>query len=163
MSEKKEEATFAAGCFWGVEDAFRKMHGVVDTEVGYTGGHMAEPTYEDVCTGNTGHAESLHLWFDPEQVTYEELLDRFWKLHDPTQVNMQGPDVGHQYRSAIFYHTPEQQQQAEKSKEALEDSGTYSDPVATEIVQAGPFYRAEEYHQQYTEKTGQGGCHVQFN
>lgn len=147
-----EKATFAAGCFWGVEAAFAAQKGVVETVVGYTGGDDARPTYERVCTGQTGHAEAVEVSFDPGLITYERLLEVFWSIHDPTQHDRQGPDIGTQYRSAIFYHSPEQQHQALASKAALETSQHFSKPIATEIVPAGPFYRAEEYHQQYEQK-----------
>ena len=150
-----EKATFAAGCFWGVEEAFRQAPGVVSTAVGYTGGATAEPTYEQVCGGRTGHAEAVEVVFDPEQTRYEDLLEVFWGAHDPTQVNRQGPDLGDQYRSAIFYHTPAQQRAAEASKEA--QAASHSRPIATQIVPAGPFYLAEEYHQRYVLKKG-GQC-----
>jgi peptide-methionine (S)-S-oxide reductase len=151
-------ATFAAGCFWGVEETFRKVKGVTATAVGYSGGTMANPTYEDVCTDRTGHAEVVQVEFDPAQVSYEELLRVFWENHDPTTVNRQGPDIGRQYRSAIFYHIPEQKAAAEASKEELQKSGKYRRPIVTEITPAGPFYRAEEYHQRYLEKRGQTHC-----
>lgn len=157
---KTEKATFAAGCFWGVEAAFRQIDGVTDTQVGYTGGKTANPTYKEVCTDATGHAEAIEITFDPAKVSYEKLLDLFWRMHDPTQVNRQGPDVGAQYRSAIFYHSPEQKAAAEKFKAELEVSGKMRRPVATEIVPAGPFYRAEEYHQRYFEKNGGPACHI---
>ncbi|MEW6209026.1 MAG: peptide-methionine (S)-S-oxide reductase MsrA [Acidobacteriota bacterium] len=149
-----EKATFAAGCFWGVESAFRRVKGIISTQVGYTGGHQVDPTYREVCTGLTGHAESLEIIFDPAQVSYEELLEVFWNEHDPTTLNRQGPDVGTQYRSAIFYHTPEQEAAARASKERLQASNRYPRPIITEIVPATEFYRAEEYHQQYFEKQG---------
>lgn len=158
--QSMQKATFAAGCFWGVEETFRTLRGVTGTSVGYTGGHTENPTYRQVCDGNTGHAEAVRVEFDPSVVTYDELLDVFWKLHDPTQVNRQGPDVGSQYRSAIFYHSPEQKLAAERSLRALDESGEYSRPIATEIVQAGAYYLAEEYHQQYLHKRGLGAsCH----
>lgn len=153
MSET-EKATFAAGCFWGVESAFRRVKGVILTQVGYTGGHHANPNYREVCTGFTGHAEALEILFDPAQVSYEQLLEVFWNEHDPTTLNRQGPDVGSQYRSVIFYHTPEQEAVARMSKERLQSSGRYHRPIVTEIVPAAEFYRAEEYHQQYFEKQG---------
>ncbi len=147
-----EKATFAAGCFWGVESTFRRVKGVISTQVGYAGGHHPNPTYREVCTGFTGHAESLEIEFDPDQVSYEQLLEVFWDEHDPTTLNRQGPDVGSQYRSAIFYHTPEQEAAARASKEKLQSR--YSRPIVTEIIPASEFYRAEEYHQQYFEKQG---------
>jgi peptide-methionine (S)-S-oxide reductase len=154
-----EIATFGAGCFWGVEAAFRRVPGVLDVAVGYTGGHTANPTYKDVCTDRTGHAEVVEVTFDPAQVSYEQLLNVFWEEHDPTQVNRQGPDFGKQYRSAIFFHSPEQQAIATKSKAALEASGKFRRPIATEITPASTFYRAEEYHQRYLEKRGAASCH----
>jgi methionine-S-sulfoxide reductase len=160
MGKHTETATFAAGCFWGVEDSFRKIKGVLDVEVGYTGGHTADPTYKQVCTGATGHAEAAKIIFDPDIVSYDELVKDFFKLHDPTTPNRQGPDVGSQYRSAIFYHTAEQQKIAELIKEKTDHSGKYGHPVVTEVVPAGPFYRAEEYHQRYFEKNGGGVCHA---
>lgn len=155
-----EQATFAAGCFWGIESEFRKVPGVVDATVGYMGGHVDNPTYKQVCTDATGHAEVVHLEYDPEQVSYEQLLETFWRIHDPTQVNRQGPDFGSQYRSAIFYHTPQQKEAAEKSKAALDASGNLPRPVATEVTEAGTFWRGEEYHQQYLAKRGMGSCHM---
>lgn len=154
-----EIATFGAGCFWGVEAAFRRLPGVVDVAAGYSGGHMPNPTYKDVCSHTTGHAEVVQVTFDPQKITYDQLLDVFWQIHNPTQVNRQGPDVGTQYRSAIFVHSPEQQAIAEKSKAALAASGKFQRPIATEITTAGPFYRAEEYHQKYLEKHGAASCH----
>jgi peptide-methionine (S)-S-oxide reductase len=154
-----ETATFAAGCFWGIEAAFRRVPGVLDAEVGYAGGRTENPTYQDVCTGETGHAEVVRVTFDPTQLSYERLLDVFWEIHDPTQRNRQGPDFGTQYRSAIFFHSPEQEAAAKKSKMALEASGKLARPIATEITLAGPFYRAEEYHQRYLEKRGAASCH----
>jgi len=155
-----ELATFGAGCFWGVEVAFRNIPGVKDAVVGYLGGTMANPSYKDVCTGRTGHAEVVQVTYDPSEVTYGQLLDVFWENHDPTTLNRQGPDVGTQYRSAIFYHTPEQQRTAEKSKEELEKSGRFRKPIATEITPASTFYVAEDYHQRYLEKRGLATCHV---
>ena len=149
-----EKATFAAGCFWGVEAAFRQVKGVVSTSVGYTGGSFDDPTYEDVCSGRTGHAEAVEVEYDPSKVSYEELLTMFWDSHDPTTLNRQGPDVGTQYRSAIFFHTPEQGSAAIASKEKLQRSGRYKKPIVTEITPASQFYRAEDYHQQYFEKRG---------
>jgi peptide-methionine (S)-S-oxide reductase len=154
-----EIATFGAGCFWGVEAAFRRVPGVLDAAVGYTGGHTENPTYKDVCTDRTGHAEVVQVTFDPAQVSYEKLLDVFWEEHDPTQVNRQGPDFGKQYRSAIFFNSPEQEAIAKKSKAALEASGKVRRPIATEITPATTFYRAEEYHQRYLEKRGAASCH----
>lgn len=157
---KTERATFAAGCFWGVESAFRQVDGVMDAQVGYTGGKTEKPTYKDVCTGTTGHAEAIEITFDPAKVSYQTLVELFFKMHDPTQVNRQGPDVGTQYRSAIFYHSPEQKVAAEAAKAALDKSGKYGAPVATQILPAGSFYRAEEYHQRYFEKNGGPACHI---
>lgn len=151
-----EKATFAAGCFWGVEAKFRKIRGVVNTQVGYTGGHTKNPTYDQVCDGDTGHAEAVEVTFDPKLITFEQLLDIFWEIHDPTQKNRQGPDVGAQYRSAIFTHSSKQEEIAKKDKESLIKSGK---KIATEIAAAGPFYRAEEHHQRYHEKHG-GSCGV---
>lgn len=155
-----EKATFGAGCFWGVEVAFRQIPGVVDAVVGYSGGTMENPTYRDVCTDRTGHAEVVQVTYDPAKVSYDQLLDVFWKMHDPTQVNRQGPDVGRQYRSAIFFHTPEQEAAAKASKERLAKSGKFSRPIATEITSAKPFYKAEDYHQRYLEKRGIASCHI---
>ena len=153
-----EKATFGAGCFWGVEATFREVKGVTDAAVGYAGGHLENPTYQDVCTDKTGHAEVVQVEYDPAVVTYEQLLDVFWKCHDPTQRNGQGPDVGAQYRSVIFYHTPAQKAAAAASKEKLERSGAHTRPIATAIEPAPAFYRAEEYHQRYLEKHGLGHC-----
>jgi peptide-methionine (S)-S-oxide reductase len=153
-----ERAIFGAGCFWGVEAAFRQLPGVVSTAVGYSGGHTDNPDYKQVCSGTTGHAEVVQVEFDPSRVTYEQLLDLFWTAHDPTTRNRQGPDVGEQYRSAVYYHSPEQQQAANLSREAVQPR--FSRPIVTEITAAGPFYRAEEYHQQYLEKRGQSSCHL---
>lgn len=155
-----ETATFAAGCFWGIEAAFRQIPGVLDAVVGYMGGHTENPTYEDVCSKTTGHAEVVQVTFDLDQVGYEELLNAFWQMHDPTQVNRQGPDIGDQYRTAIFFHTPGQQQQALASKQSLEASNRFDRPIATEITPASTFYRGEEYHQQYLAKRGLGSCHI---
>jgi peptide-methionine (S)-S-oxide reductase len=154
------KATFAAGCFWGVEDAFRKIPGVIEAVSGYTGGRTENPTYEQVCTDRTGHAEAVEVEYDPERVSYERLLDAFWSMHDPTTPNRQGPDVGSQYRSGIFYHTPEQAAEARASKEQQDASGRFRRPIVTEITAAAPFWRAEEYHQHYYEKRGGGSCHV---
>ncbi len=153
-----ESATFGAGCFWGVEEAFRCLPGVERTEVGYAGGHTEAPTYQQVCSHTTGHAEVVQIGYDPEQVGYEELLEVFWRIHDPTQVNRQGPDVGDQYRSVIFYHTEEQREIAEASKRRLDESGRHSRPIATAIQPARTFWRAEEYHQEYLAKHGRGRC-----
>jgi len=155
-----ETATFAAGCFWGVEAKFRMIPGVVDATVGYSNGHTQNPTYKDVCTDETGHAEVVQVTFDPAKVGYETLVDAFWHMHDPTQVNRQGPDYGSQYRSAIFTHSPEQEAIAKKSKVALDASKKFPRPIATEITPAGTFYRAEEYHQRYLEKRGVASCHI---
>ena len=155
-----ETATFAAGCFWGVEETFRKLKGVKSTAVGYTGGLIDWPTYERVCDGNTGHAEAVQIQFDPAVVSYEELLNIFWNSHNPTQLNRQGPDFGEQYRSAIFYHTPEQKELAAKSKQALEKSGKWKTSIVTQVVSASHFWKAEGYHQQYLKKRGLGNCHI---
>ncbi|MBI1892660.1 MAG: peptide-methionine (S)-S-oxide reductase MsrA [Candidatus Rokubacteria bacterium] len=152
-----EKATFAAGCFWGVEEVFRQVKGVVSATVGYTGGRFENPTYKDVCTGKTGHAEAIEVEFDPARVSYEELLAVFFENHDPTTLNRQGPDVGTQYRSAVFYHTPEQMTAAKAMKEKIEQSHRYKRPIVTEITPASTFYRAEEYHQRYFEKCGIAG------
>lgn len=157
MSEK---ATFAAGCFWGVEATFRQLKGVLSTQVGYTGGDIASPTYKQVCADTTGHAEAVEVTFDPASISYDDLLKVFWENHDPTQVNRQGPDFGTQYRTAIFYHTPEQKRLAEQSKRTLDESHRFSKPIATNIVPATEFWRAEEYHQQYLEKRGLSTCHI---
>lgn len=158
-SEKLEIATFAAGCFWGVEDKFMQIDGVKKTEVGYTGGHFKNATYKDVCSGTTGHAEAVNVYFDPKIVSYEQLLNVFWELHDPTQFNRQGPDYGSQYRSAIFYHDENQKTLAEKSKSDLDQSKKYPKKIVTEITKSSEFYKAEEYHQQYMKKTGLKVCH----
>lgn len=155
-----EKATFGAGCFWGVEAAFRQIKGVKSTAVGYLGGTMESPTYKDVCTGRTGHAEVVEVEFDPAAVSYGDLLSVFWENHDPTTLNRQGPDVGTQYRSAIFFHTPEQEAAARASKERLQSSGKFSRPIVTEITPASAFYLAEDYHQQYLEKRGLSHCHI---
>lgn len=154
-----EKATFGAGCFWGVEAEFREIPGVVDAAVGFAGGTTVNPTYHDVCGGQTGHAEVCEVTFDPQRVSYEALLDAFWQIHDPTTRDRQGPDFGTQYRSVIFYHTPAQRDAAIASKAAVEASGRFKRPIVTEIVPAGPFYRAEEYHQRYLEKQGRVGRH----
>jgi peptide-methionine (S)-S-oxide reductase len=154
------KATFAAGCFWGIEDAFRQLKGVTSTAVGYTGGTKLNPSYKDVCTGTTGHAEAVEVEFNPSEVSYLELLANFWKSHDPTTLNRQGPDVGTQYRSAIFFHDAEQEAAARDSKTILEKEGVFKRPIVTQILPAAPFYRAEEYHQQYFEKQGIRSCHI---
>jgi peptide-methionine (S)-S-oxide reductase len=153
-----ETAAFGAGCFWGVEVAFRNVPGVVDTTVGYEGGTLADPTYEDVCSKTTGHAEVVQVEFDPDEVSYDQLLDVFWDVHDPTQVNRQGPDIGSNYRSVIFFHSPEQQEQALESKARAQ--ARFDQPIATEITPASDFWRAEEYHQQYLVKRGVASCRI---
>ena len=153
-------ATFAAGCFWGVEAAFRQVPGVTATRVGYTGGTTTNPTYKQVCTDRTGHAEAVEVTYDPARVSYDDLLRVFWENHDPTQRNRQGPDIGTQYRSAIFYHDPEQEAAAQASKERLERSGVHKRPIVTEIEPAQTFYQAEGYHQQYLEKRGLATCRI---
>ena len=155
-----EKATFGGGCFWGVEVAFRQIPGVTATQVGYMGGSLTNPTYKDVCTDRTGHAEVVEVTFDPAKVSYEDVLKVFWTCHDPTQMNRQGPDVGTQYRSVIFYHTAEQQAAAEASKQELERAGAFKRPIVTAILPATEFWRAEEYHQQYLEKRGLASCHL---
>jgi peptide-methionine (S)-S-oxide reductase len=157
---KNEKATFGAGCFWGVEAAFRQIPGVKATAVGYTGGSTKDPTYRDVCTDETGHAEVVEVQFDPSEVSYDRLLDTFWENHNPTTLNRQGPDVGSQYRSAIFFHSPQQEAAAKGSKEKLQASGKFSKPIVTEITPAQEFYRAEDYHQQYLEKRGLSHCSI---
>lgn len=158
MSEKQETAVFAAGCFWGVQTAFQNIIGVKETVVGYTGGHTKNPTYEQVCSDTTGHAEAVKVIYDPAKVSYQNLLKTFWDIHDPTTLNRQGPDTGSQYRSIIFYHTPDQQKSAIASKDALTASKTYSDKIVTEIIPATEFYPAEDYHQNYYLKHGLKGC-----
>ncbi len=155
-----EKATFGAGCFWGVEAAFRQIEGVVSTAVGYMGGKLDNPTYEDVCTDRTGHAEVVQVEFDADKVSYDDLLRVFWENHDPTTMNRQGPDVGTQYRSVIFFHTPAQEAAAKASKDALAQSGAYKRPIVTEITPASEFWRAEGYHQQYLEKRGLAHCRI---
>lgn len=159
-AKKTEIATFGAGCFWGVEAAFRQIKGVVSTAAGYMGGRMKNPKYEDVCTDETGHAEVVQVEYDHSKISYEKLLDVFWQNHDATQLNRQGPDVGTQYRSVIFYQNEEQRKAAIASKEKLEKSKKYSKPITTEIVPAPTFYKAEEYHQRYLEKRGLSTCHI---
>ena len=153
-----EKAMFAAGCFWGIEAAFREVEGVLEVTSGYSGGHTEHPSYREVCSDRTGHAEVVQVEFDPAKVSYDRLLDVFWQIHDPTQVNRQGPDVGTQYRSAIFYLTPEQETAAKACREQAQDG--LSRPIATEITQASTFWPAEEYHQRYFEKHGFVGCHI---
>ena len=155
MSEK---ATFGAGCFWGIEAGFRRVPGVIDAAVGYEGGTLEHPSYRDVCTDTTGHAEVVQVEYDPDKVSYGDLLDVFWKIHDPTTRNRQGFDVGSQYRSAIFYHDEAQHAAAVAARDALDAGGRFRRPIVTEITPAGPFYRAEEYHQRYFEKHGRHGC-----
>lgn len=157
---QSSKATFAAGCFWGVEAAFRQVPGVLSTAVGYSGGRMANPTYEDVCGGDTGHAEVVEVEFDPARVSYDDLLNVFWENHDPTTLNRQGPDIGEQYRSAIFFHDADQERTARASKDRLAQSGRYRRPVVTEITPASQFWRAEDYHQQYLEKRGLATCKI---
>jgi peptide-methionine (S)-S-oxide reductase len=152
-----ETATFAAGCFWGVEAAFRQLPGVLEVTSGYTGGHTVAPSYQDVCSGRTGHAEAVEVLYDPQKISYDALLDAFWKIHDPTTANRQGPDVGTQYRSAIFTHGGEQQKLAEASR--AREQGNQSKPIVTEITAAGDFYPAEDYHQRYFERNGVA-CHI---
>jgi len=155
-----EKATFAAGCFWGVEESFRQVPGVIETTVGYLGGHTASPTYNDVCTDETGHAEVVQITFDSSKVSYEKLLDVFWSAHDPTTLNRQGPDIGTQYRSAIFFHSPDQERQARASKEKMQAAGNFRRPIVTEITPATAFYPAEDYHQKYLAKRGLSHCHI---
>ena len=157
MNEKTEKATFAAGCFWGVEAAFAEIDGVLETAVGYTGGHSENPKYKQVCNGDTGHAEAVEVRFNPAEVSYDDLLEAFWKMHDPTTLNRQGPDWGSQYRSAIFFHTPEQERASLASKARA--AGKFRKPIVTEITPASEFYRAEEYHQKYFQKNGGAACH----
>lgn len=155
-----QKATFGGGCFWGVEAAFRRVHGVLSTAAGYMGGTLKNPTYKDVCTDKTGHAEVVQVDYDPSKVSYDDLLKLFWELHDPTTLNRQGPDVGTQYRSVIFFHTPEQEAAARAYKEKLQRSGVYNRPMMTQIAPASEFYRAEEYHQQYFDKRGLTHCTI---
>ena len=158
--QRMETATFGAGCFWGVEATFRQTPGVIDTAVGYSGGHSANPTYEEVCSDRTGHAEVVQVHFDPAKVSYEDLLRVFWENHDPTTLNRQGPDVGSQYRSAVFFHNDAHRQAAETVKAELDKSGAFRRPIVTTVEPARPFYRAEEYHQRYLEKRGLASCHL---
>jgi peptide-methionine (S)-S-oxide reductase len=153
-------ATFGAGCFWGVEAAFRRIDGVTDAAVGYAGGHTDNPTYRDVCSHSTGHAEVVQVEYDPAIVSYDRLLEAFWEMHDPTQLNRQGPDVGDQYRSVVFFHTPEQEAAAQKAKQDLQASGAFRRPIVTAIEPAPTFWRAEEYHQRYLEKNSSAACHI---
>lgn len=159
-SDHLETATFAAGCFWGVEATFRQLKGVTATAVGYTDGELKDPTYKDVCTNKTGHAEAVRVYYDPDEISYEKLVDVFFDSHNPTTLNRQGPDVGTQYRSAIFYHSEAQKIVAEAKKNILGVSGRFSNPVVTEIAPATTFYKAEEYHQQYLEKRGKSSCGI---
>lgn len=160
MNENSLEiATFAAGCFWGVEESFMKAKGVKSTRVGYIGGNLVNPTYEDVCTDRTGHAEAIQIKYDPKEVSYKELLELFWSIHNPTTKNRQGPDIGTQYRSAIFYHTAEQEKVAKELKQEL-DNSKYQNKIVTEIVPASEFFSAEEYHQKYYQKIGGGSCYT---
>jgi len=159
MENKIEKATFGAGCFWGVEESFRQVPGVISTQVGYMGGNLSNPTYQDVCTDQTGHAEVVEVTYDPAKVSYENLLNVFWQIHDPTQRNRQGPDVGTQYRSIIFFHSPEQEATARASIEKLARAGLHKRPIATALAPATEFWRAEEYHQQYLGKRGLAQCH----
>lgn len=155
-----EKATFGAGCFWGIELAFSEMEGVISTKVGYLGGSLDNPTYQDVCSGSSGHAEVVEIEFDPEKVKYEILVNKFWVLHNPTTMNRQGPDIGSQYRSGIFYHTDEQMKIADNSKRVLSLSGKYNSEIVTEITGATEFYIAEDYHQDYLKKRGRSSCSV---
>lgn len=160
QAKRTELATFGAGCFWGVEETFRQVPGVISTAVGYSGGTTENPTYEQVCTDRTGHAEVVQVEYDPTRVSYEQLLEVFWKSHDPTTLNRQGPDVGTQYRSVIFYHSPQQEAAARASRQRLEQSGRYQRPIVTQIEPARTFWRAEEYHQQYLARRGLSSCHL---
>ena len=161
MNENRTElATFGAGCFWGVEEEFRKLHGVISTKVGYLGGNKDNPSYEEICSDETGHAEVVEVTFDREKINYEQLLNLFWNIHNPTQLNRQGVDVGTQYRSAIFYHSEEQKEKAISSKNNLEKENKYSRPIVTEISQVKTFWEAEDYHQQYLTKRGLTSCHI---
>lgn len=155
-----ETATFGAGCFWGIQETFLRTKGVTKAVAGYLGGTLENPTYEDVCSGTTGHAEVVQVTFDPTIISYDDLLKQFWNEHDPTQKNRQGPDIGDQYRSAIFYHSDEQKTTAEESKASLERSKRFSKPIATEITPASTFYPAEDYHQEYLRKRGLSSCHI---
>ena len=159
----KKEAVFGAGCFWGVEDIFMKVPGVIETEVGFMGGDIENPTYEQVCSDNTSHVEVVHLFYDEDEVSYKRLLEIFFKIHDPTQSDGQGPDIGDQYRSVIFYFDEDQKNEATDYIKDLDEKGVYEKKVVTSVEEAKPFYRAEEYHQKYTQKTGRGGCHVKID
>lgn len=163
ITKKTEKATFSAGCFWGVEALFQKTPGVIHTRVGYIGGHTDNPTYKEVCSDKTGHAEAVEIEFDPDEISYVQLLEIFWENHDPTTLNRQGPDFGTQYRSAIFYHTPQQAEEAEASKKLQSLSGNLKDKIVTEIVRATTFFPAEEYHQKYVEKHGISHCPTHFD
>lgn len=160
MTNQTEKATFGAGCFWGVEATFRQVPGVVSTRVGYAGGRTQNPSYKQVCYEDTGHAEVVEVVYDPAQVSYEQLLNVFWENHDPTTLNRQGPDVGEQYRSAIFFHNAQQEAAARKSLRELESAKVFSRPIVTEITPASEFWEAEDYHQQYLEKRGMASCHI---
>jgi len=157
---KIETATFGAGCFWGVEESFRTLEGVQETRVGYAGGKTENPTYEDVCGHKTGHAEVVEIKYDSEKISYKELLEKFFSIHDPSQVNRQGPDIGDQYRSVIFTHSREQEKEARNMIEEISQKGLHSDPIATQVQEAPTFYEAEEYHQKYILKKGGGACHI---
>ena len=156
----QQTASFAAGCFWGVEARFRQTPGVIDAVSGYMGGHAANPTYKQVCTGDTGHAETVQVTFDDQQVSYRDLLDVFFDMHNPTTLNRQGPDFGSQYRSAIFWHSEDQKDAAQEKIREVDASGAWPNPIVTQVAEAGEFWRAEEYHQRYFEKNGGGFCHV---
>jgi peptide-methionine (S)-S-oxide reductase len=160
IETQTETATFGGGCFWGIEETFRNTPGVLDTEVGYAGGRTENPTYQQVCSGRTGHAEVVRVTYDPAQISYQQLLDIFFRSHNPTTPNRQGPDVGEQYRSVVFVHNGEQEQAVRRAVEEVDGSGRFRNPVVTQIVPAGPFYRAEEYHQQYLARRGLGACHI---
>ncbi len=160
QSPRLETATFGGGCFWGVEEAFRTLEGVKETSVGFMGGHMKDPSYKDVCNKDTGHAEVVHITFDPKEMSYEDLLNVFFEVHDPTQFHRQGPDVGSQYRSVIFFHSKAQKKKAEEMKLFWGKSGKFERPIVTEIIEAGPFYMAEDYHQKYLMKRGLSSCHI---
>jgi peptide-methionine (S)-S-oxide reductase len=160
QAQNQETATFGAGCFWGVQSTFDELPGVVKTEVGYSGGKTINPTYQEVCTDRTGHAEVVKIWFDPKKISYDKLLDVFFTNHNPTTLNRQGPDVGSQYRSAVFYHSDAQKSAAEKSIAKWNASGKFAKPIVTVVEAAKPFYRGEEYHQKYLEKRGLKHCHI---